>query len=126
MKWPALIVVDFAVIASVSWPVNASGRLKRPRSVSIALRSSVTWVPLIVASAGRGSSAKLSENVAVRDLSPSIVNVHVPVPTQPLLHPLKTDPLPGVGVAVSMNEESLIPAKTHDDAQFTPAGVLVT
>ena len=62
--------------------------------------------------------------MAVTDVAALSVTVHVPVPVQPPLQPLKIEP--AAGAAVKVTAVPLANAAEHVAPQAMPAGALVT
>jgi hypothetical protein len=63
-------------------------------------------------------------NVAVTAVAAVIVTVHVPVPSQGALHPVKVEP--SAGAAVNVTAVPLAKFAEHVGLQLIPAGALVT
>jgi hypothetical protein len=99
----------------------------RVLAAAIAVRSSVTCVDfstVVVAIRGLSVKLALAENVAETVTAALSVTVHVPVPEQPPVQPVKVEP--AAGVAVKATAVPLANEAAHVAPQDMPAGLLVT
>jgi hypothetical protein len=122
-----LSVVDPAVIVA-SVQVEAASPF-RVRAALMAVRSSLICTAFTsVVPATKGLSVKpplvLAVKVAVIACAALIVAVHVPVPEQPPLQPVKVEPAAGVAVSVTAVPE--VKEVEQVAPQEIPAGELVT
>jgi hypothetical protein len=140
------VIVAAALIVTVQLPVPEHPPPDQPVNVAPAagVAVSVTTVPLLKVAehvvpqlmpagalvtvpdpAGMTVSAKdCRAKVAVTELAAFIVTLHVPVPVQAPLQPVKV--APAAGAAVSVTAVPLLKAAEQVVPQLMPAGVLVT